>query len=155
MGIAQRIGQAVENVIQTYQETEPKALTEKMGIVLKREPLPEGVQGLTATLLGYPYIVVQAALPKQKERYVLAHELGHHVLHPCANYYFLRQTYAWTDKLEFESDLFATFLLARHSFASWTFQSLHQEAGLPKYLALRVLECPEACTVYEKLRQAV
>lgn len=60
---------------------------------------------------GDEFIFLDSKLSESEERYVLAHELGHAILHTnlsCEYFYFSKLNY---DKVEFQANLFATELL--------------------------------------------
>lgn len=57
-------------------------------------------------------IIINCELDENEQHLVMAHELGHAVLHTKMNYYFMRnKTYLNTNKYEREANIFAAFLL--------------------------------------------
>lgn len=57
-------------------------------------------------------IIINSELDEYEQRIVMAHELGHAVLHIKMNYYFLRnKTYLKLNNYEREADTFAAYLL--------------------------------------------
>lgn len=99
----------VERIVKKYKTRSPYELIDSMGIVLHRDEL--------GSVLGYYYmayrtkhIVLNNILIPQSpdERYVLAHEIGHSVMHPNANTPFLRtNTYLSIDKMEIQANCFS------------------------------------------------
>ena len=67
--------------------------------------------------LGYDnygaYIVVNRSLPRYIKHYIVAHELGHHLMHPheVGFYWIIRNTYFLLEHLESDADGFAVALL--------------------------------------------
>jgi len=60
----------------------------------------------------YPMVFVDSGLDDQQRKFVLAHELAHHLFHSGFNRVFLdRSTYLKTDRYEREADLFAACFL--------------------------------------------
>lgn len=73
-------------------------------------------------------IIINEALPPYEQREVCAHELGHALLHPKKNRFFLhRSTLFNCDKLEREANLFAACLLIQENDA---LEFLHQGATI-------------------------
>lgn len=103
-GVAKRLADA-------YESRDPEVLCERMQIRITDAALPQRIRGFFIHAGGVKAIVLSDAL-REERRFVLAHELGHVLLHPQCNVLFLkRHTYTVPARLEREADLFAGFLL--------------------------------------------
>ena len=71
-----------------------------------------GIAGCYMFLKNHRYIFLNQELPPHELSLVMAHELGHAVMHRRQNCYFLRnKTLFLTSKIEREANLFAAHLL--------------------------------------------
>ncbi len=71
-----------------------------------------GLRGIYKTLHDIPMVFVDSGLDERQRRFVLAHELAHHLFHRGLNRVFLeRCTFMKTDCYEREAELFAACLL--------------------------------------------
>ena len=83
-------------------------------------------------------IIINSDLSEYEQRIVMAHELGHAVLHTKMNYYFMRnKTYLNTSKYEREANTFSAYLLISDDDIEQcdTIGHLAQMAGVPEYIA--------------------
>lgn len=92
-----------------YHTIEPFELADAMGIKVHYMDL--------GNMCGFYYyekrikqIFLNCNLPRHIQRFVLAHELGHAVLHTKSNTIFLNSTFISVDKLEIEANKFAVLL---------------------------------------------
>lgn len=107
MGIKEK----VLNIIKQYKSQNPYELAERMGIIITRCELGN-IRGYYFQAYRIKQICLNCNLSKEQEAFVLAHEIGHSVLHPNANTLFLREgTFLSIDKMEMEANLFAIELL--------------------------------------------
>lgn len=68
-------------------------------------------------LKNHRYIFINQNLPEHEQHLVMAHELGHAILHRKENCYFIRnKTLLLNSKKEIEANLFAMELLLSDSF---------------------------------------
>ena len=101
----------VNNLVRKYGTSSPHELCELMGIKVTKCDL--------GTIRGYYYhayrvkqIFLNCNLHKHCEKIVLAHELGHAVMHPNSNTPFFRNnTLMSVDKMEIEANTFGIHLV--------------------------------------------
>lgn len=106
----------INYLLEKYETNEPAELAECMGINILYEFLAD-VQGYYVKSKDYKFIVVNNNLDYYDQRVVIAHELGHVILHPTLNSYFLKSnTYMSTDKYEYQANYFAANLLLPDGF---------------------------------------
>lgn len=98
-------------------------IAEKAGVTIKFGPLPDELSGFLMHEGGRVYLGVNSLHPRRRQTFTIAHELGHHALHPHANFvdhkilYFRdsRSSQA-VDKKEMEANEFAAELLMPRKF---------------------------------------
>ncbi len=73
--------------------------------------IAEGVEGIWFTRKGMSIILIDASLEGADRRFVMAHELGHAVLHSNANKMLYFRDKAYRGRIEYEADQFAKRLL--------------------------------------------
>lgn len=101
----------VEQIVKEYGTRSPYELADLMGINVIRQNLGN-VNGYFMELCGIKQIAINTNLNEFREKYVLAHELGHNVLHAGLNEMFVRyNTNLSTGKIERQADKFAMYLL--------------------------------------------
>ncbi|MBV9869178.1 MAG: ImmA/IrrE family metallo-endopeptidase [Frankiaceae bacterium] len=66
------VGEGDEDIEELAQYCE-----EKLGIDVAIEPLPPGVDGLSIACGNYQLALISSAIPATRQRYTLAHEIGH------------------------------------------------------------------------------
>lgn len=101
----------------TYMESDPKKLAAELHIPVQTEPLgtePDACKGFLLKMQDVCVITVNADLDEDMQRIILAHELGHALLHkdtlPLSAYH----DFSLFDKVtreEYEANLFAAELL--------------------------------------------
>ena len=111
-----------------------------MGINVIRQNLGT-VNGYFMELCGIKQIAINTNLDEYKEKYVLAHEIGHNVLHTGLNEMFVRyNTNLSTGKIERQADKFAMYLLipddiiAEAKTYSYTIEQASKLTGYPERL---------------------
>lgn len=104
----------VDELVEDYGTSEPFALAEKMDICVHCHDLGS-VNGYYLIYKGRKNIIVNSRLPKHIQRFVLAHEIGHSIMHSNANAFLLSHTFYPTDRQEVEADRFAIALLLSDS----------------------------------------
>ena len=133
------IRNVVSNLIKKYKTNNVYELVDKMDIIFIRAPLDSSVNGFYQYFKRNKIIYINDKLDYFTERYVLAHELGHAVLHPKSNITYLKcNTFYSKDKIELEANTFACELLItddllikyKHS----TFDEMAAKECLPKEL---------------------
>ena len=101
----------VNKLVEKYGTSSPYELCDLLGIKVSKCEL--------GTVRGYYYhayrikqIFINSNLSRNCENVVLAHELGHAIMHPSANTPFFRaNTYLSVDKMEIEANTFGIHLL--------------------------------------------
>lgn len=131
-----RIAAEAAKLAAHYGSRSPEALAEALGVQILHQELRQADALLYQAGPRQIWLLLDAAQPEQRHPYLIAHELGHLLLHQ-GNYFFLRNhTWVVLDKYEKEADLFAACLLidedpeegeALHQFA--------QRKQLPEALA--------------------
>ena len=128
------MSQYARNLIQKYQTHDAEEILDALGVCVHSFPM-HGLRGLYKWLDGWPTVFVDSKLPAPERQFVLAHELGHFLLHRGQNRVFLdRRTYLKTDRYEREADLFAACFLhpfpEEHFHDGVTVKEISQTLGL-------------------------
>ncbi len=93
-----------------YNTSDPFLLARELNVLVHIGNI--GIKGGYMYLKRHKYIFLSQDLEEHEMRLVLAHELGHAVLHPRTNCNFLKSfTLILTDKIEREANEFAAELL--------------------------------------------
>lgn len=101
----------VESIVRKYHTRNPYELADYLHIYVSRYDLKE-IRGYYLNTYRVKQIWLNCNLSKHDERFVLAHEIGHSVLHPNACTPFLKShTLISINKMELEANKFATELL--------------------------------------------
>jgi hypothetical protein len=99
----------VEKLVRKYGTRDPFKLADYLNLKIRRRSLPEGIAGLVGELWGKVMIVLDLELPEDEARYIVAHEIYHHLdKHPDI---VLTKKALWGDWFEVKADLFAASLL--------------------------------------------
>ena len=121
-----------------YETCNPVCLTEYLNINLMYADLPRVTDGIYFTAKDNQIILVNQNLNREKARYVVAHELGHALLHPDQNYMFMAgKTLMKTGRYEIEADYFCVSLLLcdiikNNKIDNMTVAELSKMAGIPE-----------------------
>ena len=100
-----------KQLINKYKTNNPQEIAQELGIIILFEPLGD-INGYYNTAFRQKLIHININLPKYKQQFTIAHELGHALLHPKANTPFLREKTLFSiNKLEIEANKFAVDLL--------------------------------------------
>lgn len=101
----------VNRLVRFYKTRDPFEMIKGMNIILVNYPL-EGVRGFYQYFQRNNIIYLDENLSDSERRFVLAHELGHMMLHKKSNAIFMdTRTQFNTSKYEQEANLFAMELL--------------------------------------------
>lgn len=93
----------------------PFEIADQLGIIYQFGNL--NFEGCYMFLKNHRYIFINQYLPDQEKQLVMAHELGHAILHRKENCYFIRnKTLLLNSKNEIEANKFAVELLIDNTF---------------------------------------
>lgn len=106
------IKKCVKRLVRKHGTRDPERLAKEMGINVRYKQYGQITKGYYINLIRNKYIVINSDLCYEERRIVLAHELGHAVLHHNHNIYFIReQTLFPTGRYEVQANKFAAELL--------------------------------------------
>lgn len=100
----------VKKIIEETGTNDPYVIAECLGVIVRTDPLGK-VQGYYIRAYGMDAVVINSELSEPLKRFILAHEIGHIILHPYSTVFAMRHTLLVTDKQELEADRFAINLL--------------------------------------------
>jgi Zn-dependent peptidase ImmA (M78 family) len=102
----------VKHLVQKYNTRNPERLAQYLGIYVVHKDYSLYTKGYFIKTLRNKFIVVNSALDEWERKIVLAHELGHAILHSSEPIYFIREyTLFPVGPYEFEANKFAAELL--------------------------------------------
>ena len=131
--------ETVRAVIEANGTSDPEEILQASGVKIFRLPM-SGLRGVYKVLYGIPMVFVDSGLDERQRRFVLAHELAHHLFHRGLNRVFLeRCTFMKTDFYEREAELFAACLLCQdpeeYIFEGETVEDLAHRTGFSEGVA--------------------
>ncbi|UMZ35588.1 ImmA/IrrE family metallo-endopeptidase [Priestia megaterium] len=136
------ISSVVRKLIEKYRTNDPLLIAEEMGVQVVPWNFPDEVQGMYKYERRNQFIFVNDNLSEKERNFVLAHELGHAILHPTHNTSFLRNNTLFSvNKFERQANTFAVELLLPdeiiHSYQDTrlTKQDIMRMQGVPTHLA--------------------
>lgn len=101
----------VDKLVRYHKTRDPFEMVQGMNVILVHYPL-EGVRGFYQYFKRNNIIYIDETLSDPDKRFVLAHELGHMILHKKSNAIFMdTRTCLKTSRFELEADMFAMHLL--------------------------------------------
>ena len=101
----------VEKIKKKYRTDDPFELAQSLNIVVLFEELGT-INGYFNTAYRQKFVHLNSSLTEPEMRLTLAHELGHALLHPTTNTYFLRSNTLFSvGRFEQEANRFAVLLL--------------------------------------------
>ena len=101
----------VSKLVNRFRTRSPFLIAKRLDIQILYADLGSS-SGCYLYLKKHRCILLNNSLDENEQRLVMAHELGHAVLHRKLNYYFLRnKTYLKLNNYEREADTFAAYLL--------------------------------------------
>lgn len=107
----------VSTLVHRYRTNDPYELCDYLGIRVWKKPLPASVRGMYIRALRRRYIVINAEIHWQWQRFVCAHELGHDRLHRDIHGCHIDDIDTIrSGKMEFEANTFAAYLLLGKNF---------------------------------------
>ena len=95
-----------EKLIREHETNDPERIAREMGIAVLYLPMSR-VYGLAVALGEHRLIGVKADLPEEAQKLVVAHELGHFVLHPQGSFMFILDHTFFYGKHEYQANMFA------------------------------------------------
>lgn len=107
------IKEIVEGLTEFYETSNIYELIELLDIKLIRKELNLGIKGrFFRDMFGNEYIYVSSAVSTEEEKVILAHELGHAILHPdLTTSYYTENHLLNKDQIEYQANKFASELL--------------------------------------------
>ncbi len=111
-----KIPKLVAYLMRKYGTNDPMVLADYLNVTIIRMPLEDMVAGFYKMIKRRKYIFLNTDIDDESfMRVVLAHELGHAIMHPKENCAFLKNhTLFLTSRLEIEANTFAAYLLISH-----------------------------------------
>lgn len=104
------IKRIVSYYVRKFQTTNPFEVADQLGILYQFGEI--GCEGCYMFLKNHRYIFLNQNLTEHETKMVMAHELGHAILHRKENCYFIRnKTLLLNSKTEIEANKFAIELL--------------------------------------------
>lgn len=100
----------IDKLYKKHKTLDPYELADKLGIIIHYANLKQ-TRGFCYTSHRIHQIFLNNNLPRHIEKFVLAHEIGHLIMHPKYNAPFLRSTFFSMDRYEIEANNFATELI--------------------------------------------
>ena len=108
-----QIPKLVSYLKRKYGTDDPEEIADYLGVTIIRMPLEDVVAGFYKLLKRRKYIFLNSDIDDDVFlRVVLAHELGHAIMHPKENWAFMKsKTLLLTSRIEKQANIFAAFLL--------------------------------------------
>lgn len=104
----------ITTILSDFDNNNPFRIAAELNIELLYYPFSDNIKGtyIRNSNNNNHFIILNSSLNTTMERFVLAHEIGHSLLHPDINrYYIKKHTLLSTNKIEKEANLFAAELL--------------------------------------------
>ena len=135
------IKELVRKLVNKYGTRNPFALADAMGIEVQLSN--PGCAGCYMFLKNHRYIFLDQNLDEREKIQVMAHELGHAIMHRKQNCYFIRNKTLLLSKTEIQANMFAAELLISEEdileYQSFTTEQLSRITGYEERLVeLRV-----------------
>ncbi|SFE24975.1 protein of unknown function [Thermoanaerobacter thermohydrosulfuricus] len=143
-----KIYKKVKHLIKEHETRDPQKIAEYLGINVVFKTYSVNTKGFFVKTLRNKFIVVNNRLSEDEAKIVLAHELGHAVLHSSAPIHFIREyTLFPVGTYEEEANIFAAELLIedtdieelKHLPTSYIAAALSVNENLVKYKLLKFL----------------
>lgn len=135
-----------EKTIRKYKTKDPFKIAKTMGIELVVKELGN-LKGFYKVIYDIPFIFLCASLGRKEAKIVLAHEIGHHVLHKEFAAFGFEETSVFSpaSRREYEANLFAAELLISDDFVEeavehgYTAEQMAAVLGVDKdFIALKI-----------------
>ena len=134
------IHEKVNQLIVEHKTNDPFVLAEALNFLIRYEKLPDSVNGFTVPFFDSRYLVINSDLTWEGT-FVCAHELGHAILHPNCDFFFIRDhTLFVPGKFEREAHEFAIFLMTFGTEPEWgeTKEQYYHRLFIPWYKEFEV-----------------
>lgn len=134
-----RIRRTVAYLTKKYGTNDPFEISDYLNVTIIREPLDD-LAGFYKLLKRRKYIFLNSDIEDEAFlRVVLAHELGHAILHPRENCAFIKsRTLLLTSRIEMQANAFAAYLLIDNKtlieYSGYTQDQFCSSLGYPKEL---------------------
>lgn len=133
-----KIRDKAQLLIQKFKTNDLEELAAHLKIMVFYVPLGSAA-GSYQPLKNRRVIFINSDLDYQHRKVVLAHELGHAVLHPKMNCYFIKdKTLLLTSKIEREANIFASELLIRDDVLNQYIDKTLDEIAMSEYLPVEL-----------------
>lgn len=124
--------QLIKNMIlgmqEYYKTTDVYELIDILNITIIRKKMPKNQKAKTIrNSFGDEYIFISENVGEHEEKFILAHELGHLLLHKDITCYYYTNSFINKDKLEFEANYFAMELLFPQNIIPWELEGFTLE----------------------------
>ena len=103
----------VDELIAKYHTANPFELCELLGFKLAYKPLGT-LNGMYRYLRKAQFVTINCDRERPQQAITCAHEIGHGVMHPRENAFFLDSTLFVSKKQEIQADRFAGYLLLEY-----------------------------------------
>lgn len=130
----------VRRLVKKYETRDPAKIARAFGIDIKYKSYSHHTKGYFINTLRNKFIVINKSIPEFEQRVVLAHELGHAVLHSNRDTYIIREYTLFPKGIhENEANYFAAELLInddedKEVINEMSCDQLSQYYGVPKEL---------------------
>ena len=106
--------QRAQRLTNKYGTNDPQSILQEMGVVILSVPM-SGIRGMYKRLKRNTFVFIDSELDERTRRFVLGHELGHHLYHRGQNRVFMdRHTLLIPSRQEIEADTFSVCLMQPH-----------------------------------------
>lgn len=103
--------QRAQRLTNKYGTNDPQSILQEMGVVILSVPM-SGIRGMYKRLKRNTFVFIDSELDERTRRFVLGHELGHHLYHRGQNRVFMdRHTLLIPSRQEIEADTFSVCLM--------------------------------------------
>ena len=132
-----------EGLVRAHGTRDPERIARELGITVLYAPF-QVLYGLSLSLDGYRVIVVNADLPELTRKLVVAHEIGHFLLHPGGNFLYVLDRTRMYGKEEYQANVFAFELLfGEAAQARWVLEAAATGCGAADWLSNTGSTCPK------------
>lgn len=139
-----RIKRTVEKLVNQYKTRNPYEIADRMGILVQKNPLG-GIRGYYLLYSGIKCICINSEIKDIHTEYtVMAHELGHSVMHEEERCMFFENTFYDKNKYEVQANRFAAELLIPDSI-------IYDNPGLTKFQLSQLTGYDERLINFKKL----